>query len=115
MLVSAKHQHESSEVLWVHKCQSSEVSQLSLLVQCSYSSGFSYPMNQFSSVAQLCATLCNPMDFGPPDSSVHEILQCPFPGDLVDPGITPVSPIAPALQADSLGKNKHQIKIQTYG
>ena len=62
MLVSAKHQHESPEVLWVHKCQSSEVSQLSLLVQCSYSSGFSYPMNQFSSVAQLCATLCNPMD-----------------------------------------------------
>ena len=24
---------------------------------------------------QLCPTLCNPMDCGPPDSSVHEVLQ----------------------------------------
>ena len=29
-------------------------------------------------------------------------LPCPPPGDLPDPGIEPVSPIAPALQADSL-------------
>ena len=27
------------------------------------------------SVAQLCVTLCNPMDCSPPGSSVHEILQ----------------------------------------
>ena len=56
--------------------------------------------------------------FGPHElslshSSVHEILQarilaswpglpCPPPGDLPDPGIEPVSPVAPALQADSL-------------
>ena len=26
-------------------------------------------------VAQLCLTLCDPMDFSPPASSVHEILQ----------------------------------------
>ena len=26
-------------------------------------------------VAQLCLILCNPMDCGPPDSSVHGILQ----------------------------------------
>ena len=29
-------------------------------------------------------------------------LPCPSPGDLPDPGIEPVSPEAPALQADSL-------------
>ena len=49
--------------------------------------------------------LCNPMDCGPPGSSVHGILQgqntgagChfPSPGDLPDPGIEPASP---ALQA----------------
>ena len=26
-------------------------------------------------VAQLCPTFCNPLDYSPPDSSVHEILQ----------------------------------------
>ena len=30
---------------------------------------------QFSSVAQLCPTLCNPMDCSPAGSSVHEIFQ----------------------------------------
>ena len=57
-------------------------------------------------VAQLCPTLCNPMDCSPPGSSVHGILQmrildgvpCPPPGDLPNPGIRPRSP---ALQADS--------------
>ena len=51
-------------------------------------------------------TLCNPMDYSPPGTSVHGILQvrilewmsCP-PGDLPKPGIEPRSP---ALQADSL-------------
>ena len=28
-----------------------------------------------SEVAQLCPTLCNPMDCSPPDSSIHGILQ----------------------------------------
>ena len=39
-------------------------------------------------------TLCNPMDYNPPDSSVHEISQArimelpfPTPGDLSNPGI----------------------------
>ena len=58
-------------------------------------------------VAQLCLTLCNPMDCSPPGSSVHGILQArilewvaiPSPGDLPSPGIKPGHP---ALQADSL-------------
>ena len=29
-------------------------------------------------------------------------LSCPSPGDLPDPGIKPLSPVSPALQADSL-------------
>ena len=53
-------------------------------------------------VAQLCSTLCNPMDY-----TVHGILQArilewgpfPSPGELPNPGIKPRSP---ALQADSL-------------
>ena len=58
-------------------------------------------------VTQLCPSLCDPMDYIPPGSSVHGILQArnwsgmPFPslGDLPDPGIKPGSP---ALQADTL-------------
>ena len=45
--------------------------------------------------AQLCPTLCNPMDYSPPGSSVSGILQArtlewvvvPSSGDLPDPGI----------------------------
>ena len=41
-------------------------------------------------ITQLCLTLCNPMDYSPPGSSVHGILQArirsglpfPSPGDL---------------------------------
>ena len=60
-------------------------------------------------VTQSCLILCSLMDWSPPGSSVHGILQArilywsgkPFPssGDLPDPGIEPSSP---ALQADSL-------------
>ena len=70
---------------------------------------------------QSCLTLCDPMDYSLPGSSVHEILQsrlwsglpCSPPGDLPDPGIEPVSP---ALQAYSLplshcGSPSHQIAI----
>ena len=57
-------------------------------------------------VAQSCPTLCDPMDYRPPGSSVHGILQArvlewvafPSPGDLPNLGIEPRSP---ALQADS--------------
>ena len=58
-------------------------------------------------VAQLCLTLCDPMDYSSPGSSVHEILQArilewllfPSPGDLPNSGIKPGSP---ALSANSL-------------
>ena len=58
-------------------------------------------------VAQSCLTLCNPVGFNPPGSSVHGILQARIwsglsfssPGDLLDPGIEPG---LPALQAYSL-------------
>ena len=50
-------------------------------------------------VTKLCLTLSDPMDYSPPGSSVHGILQeyCsglpfPSPGDLPDPGIEPASP-----------------------
>ena len=60
-------------------------------------------------VTQSCPTLCNPMDYSPPGSSVHGILQAGkntgvgsqlflSSGDLPDPGIKPGSPI---LQAGS--------------
>ena len=58
-----------------------------------------------SSVAHLCLTLCNPMDYSLPGSSVRGILQgrtlellpFPSPGNLPDPGIKHESP---ALQED---------------
>ena len=51
--------------------------------------------------AQLCPTLCNPMDYRPPGSSVHGILQagilesvamCFSRGGLPGSGIKPMSP-----------------------
>ena len=48
---------------------------------------------------QLCPTHCNPMDCSRPGWSG---LPCPPPRDLPDPEIELVSPMAPALQADSL-------------
>ena len=50
------------------------------------------------------------MDCGSPGSSIHGISQAripewvaiPSPGDLPDPGIETLSPVSPALQADSL-------------
>ena len=62
---------------------------------------------QFSSFAQSCPTLCDPMDCSLPDSSVHGIFQAsilewvpfPSPGYLSNQGIKPRSP---ELKADSL-------------
>ena len=59
---------------------------------------------------QLCPTLCDPMDCSPTGSSSLEFsmqeyrsgLPFPPPGDLPDPGIQHISPVCPALQADSL-------------
>ena len=56
-----------------------------------------------SEVAQLCPTLCDPVDHQVPPSmgfSMQEYwsgLPCPSPGDLPNSGIKPVSPAAPAL------------------
>ena len=49
---------------------------------------------------QSCPTLCDPMDYSPPGSSVYGIFQArildpfPPPGDLPDPGIEPASPVS---------------------
>ena len=57
-------------------------------------------------VAQLCSTLCDPMDYSSPGSSVHGAspgkntgVPFPPPGDLPDLGTEPGSP---RLQVDSL-------------
>ena len=58
-------------------------------------------------IAQLCLILCDPMDWSPPGSSVHGILQArilewvaiPFSRGSPNPGIEPRSP---AVQADFL-------------
>ena len=56
--------------------------------------------------AQLCPTLCNPMDYSPPGFSVHGIfpgkkywsgLSFPSPEDLPTSGIEPMSVVSPAL------------------
>ena len=59
-----------------------------------------------ASQAQSRPTLCDPVDYSLQGSSVHGILQArilewvfPYPRDLPNPGIKPVSP---SLQADSL-------------
>ena len=52
------------------------------------------------SVSQSCPTLCDPMDYSLPGSSVHGIFQA-LPGkeeeDLPDPEIEPESLLSPAL------------------
>ena len=58
-----------------------------------------YDKNAFM-CAQLCPTLCGPMDCSLPDFSVRGIfpviilewVAIPPPGDLIDPGVEPVSP-----------------------
>ena len=71
-------------------------------------------------VSQSCPTLCDPMDCGPPGSSVHGMLQAriwselpfPSPKDLPDPGIEPRSP---ALQADSLPELQERSRVEGEG
>ena len=55
---------------------------------------------------QLCPTLCKPMDYSPPGSSVHGILQARKPewvtipsppGDLPEPRMEPASLTTPAM------------------
>ena len=59
---------------------------------------------------QLCLTLLTPwtvahqapLSMGFSRQEYWSVLPCPSSGDFPDPGIKPVSPVAPALQADSL-------------
>ena len=61
-------------------------------------------------VAKLCPTLANPwtvalkilLPMGFSRQEYWSRLPFPSPGDLPDPGTEPVSPVDPALQADSL-------------
>ena len=58
--------------------------------------------NGLVKVTQSCPTLCNPMDYSLPGSSVHGILQArilewvamPPPGDLPDPRIISMSHVS---------------------
>ena len=70
-------------------------------------------------VTQFCLTLCKPMGYSPPGSSIHgdspgkntgERLPCPPPGDLSNPGIKPRSS---SLQADSLPAEKHPLLLNS--
>ena len=78
---------------------------------------------QLCSVAQLCPTLCDPIDYRPPGSSVHGILQIrilewlplPSPGDLPDRGIKPMSPVSPAPPGGfftTLPSGKPQVQLR---
>ena len=80
------------------------------------------------SVAQLCLTLCNPMDCSPPGSffvrfSRQEYwygLPLPSPRDLPSPGITPTSPVSPALAGEFFttelpGKPNTEGVVDNYG
>ena len=53
---------------------------------------------------QMCPNLCEPVDVAcQAGRQEHwDGLPCPPPGDFIDPGIKPMSPVSPALQADSL-------------
>ena len=68
----------------------------------------------------MCPALCDSKDYSLPGSSVHGIFQqeywseLPFlpPGDILDPGMEPASPVAPALQAGSLLLSQQSIPLQ---
>ena len=65
---------------------------------------------------QACFTLCDPMDYNLPGSSVHGILQtrkyrgelpCPPPGDLPKLGMEPVSLRLPVLAGNTTWEAHH--------
>ena len=66
--------------------------------------------SHFSKSLQSCPTLCDPMDYRPPGSSVHGILQARIlewaaissSRRSSDPGIEPTSLASPVLAGDSL-------------
>ena len=67
-------------------------------------------------VTELCPTLCDPVNYSPPGSSVHGIFKArilewvaiPFSRDLPNPGIEPRSP-ADSLPSEPLEKPKFWI------
>ena len=77
-----------------------------LVLECDCGSGWVAVCAPMCLSAQLNPSLCDPMNGSPPGSSDHRILQAriwsglsfPSPGDLLDPGITPLShPLAGRL------------------
>ena len=73
--------------------------------------------------SQSCPTLCNPMDYSPPGSSVRGILQArileqvamPSSRGSAQPGETePVSRVSPVLQVDSLLTEQYSIVIEYF-
>ena len=64
---------------------------------------FFHPLRNLmhAKLLQSCLTLCDPMDCSPPGSSVLGILQARIPEWVTMPSSSR-SPVAPALQADSL-------------
>ena len=66
---------------------------------------------------QLCLTLCDPMDYTPPCSSVQGIFQARILEWVAMPSSTgspqPMSPVAPSLQANFLPLS-HQESLKVY-
>ena len=68
-----------------------------------------------STYAQLCPTLCDPMNHSLPGSSVHGILQerildelpCSPAGDLPNPGMEPSYLLSPALTGELVQETVH--------
>ena len=65
---------------------------------------------------QSCPTLYGPMEYSPPGSSVHGILQARIPewvvvppGDLPDPGIEPASPRSLVLAGGFVTTGKYHL------
>ena len=93
-------EHVASETLLVHRCVRKEVAGRPLA---------SAGRLRCVPTAQSCLTLCDPVDWSP-GSSIHrtsqtrilERLPCSPPGNPPEPGIEPMSPLFPALQAGSL-------------
>ena len=78
-------------------------------------SSVGWPRAVLCLAAQSCPTLCDPMDYSFPGSSVHgdsleywSGLPCLPPGDLSNPEIEPRSP---SLQVDSLPSEPIQLPI----
>ena len=75
-----------------------------------------YPGGGCCLVAQLCSTLCDPMDYSPPGSSVHGFLQArilerlaiSYSRDLPDLRVKPTSLESPALATTGANIKPHK-------